>query len=307
MRVALLALAAQFAAALPAGAQGNPQPAAQNPSPMTESTRRHARVPQYEADGIRVSISGVMSQPADVFLARSKVRSPRIDILVHFHGPAFIVNRAAERSRKPIAAVTVQIGAGSVVYSLAFSDPAVFASLLEKVCADLGRQTSRTYTAGKIILSAFSAGYGAVRQILGSEAAYARVDAVLLLDAIHAGYVPERRALADGGSLEGEDYAVFLRLARDASRDGARKRFLIAHSEVFPGTFASTTEVTDRLLAELGLIRKPVLRWGPGGMQQLSVAGRNGFRVLGFAGNTAPDHVDHLHGMEYFLRDLFRK
>ena len=94
MRVALLALAAQFAAALPAGAQGNPQPAAQNPSPMTESTRRHARVPQYEADGIRVSISGVMSQPADVFLARSKVRSPRIDILVHFHGPAFIVNRA---------------------------------------------------------------------------------------------------------------------------------------------------------------------------------------------------------------------
>ena len=102
------------------------------------------------------------------------------------------------------------------------------------------------------------------------------------------------------------DYAVFLKLARDASEEGGQKSFLVTHSEVFPGTFASTTEVTDCILQDMGLQRRPVLRWGPGGMQQLSVAGRNGFRVLGFAGNSAPDHIDHMHGMERFLRELLR-
>jgi hypothetical protein len=41
-------------------------------------------------------------------------------------------------------------------------------------------------------------------------------------------------------------------------------------------------------------------------MQQLSQARRHHFEVLGFAGNTAPDHVDHLHGLFYFLNELMK-
>ena len=79
---------------------------------------------------------------------------------------------------------------------------------------------------------------------------------------------------------------------------------LITHSEVFPGTFASTTETTDWLLRQLKLRRRPVLRWGPGGMQQLSEVRRGRLAVMGFAGNSAPDHMDHLHGMATWLRTL---
>jgi hypothetical protein len=39
-------------------------------------------------------------------------------------------------------------------------------------------------------------------------------------------------------------------------------------------------------------------------MQQLSEARSGRFALLGFAGNSAPDHIDHLHGMPEFLLRL---
>jgi len=50
--------------------------------------------------------------------------------------------------------------------------------------------------------------------------------------------------------------------------------------------------------------RRPVLKWGPAGMQQLSETRQNGLRILACAGNTAPDHIDHLHGLPAFLKML---
>jgi len=49
-----------------------------------------------------------------------------------------------------------------------------------------------------------------------------------------------------------------------------------------------------------------VLKWGPGGMQQVSEVHSGRFDLLGFAGNSAPDHIDHLHGMPEFLERLNR-
>jgi hypothetical protein len=44
-----------------------------------------------------------------------------------------------------------------------------------------------------------------------------------------------------------------------------------------------------------------VLHWGPVGTQQLSEARQGKLRVAGFAGNSAPDHVDHLRALPDFL------
>jgi len=125
-----------------------------------------------------------------------------------------------------------------------------------------------------------------------------------MLDGLHASYVPEGRVLYEGGQVDSTGLAVFVKLAMDASRKHSTKQFLITHSEIFPGTYASTTEASDFILSELGLKRNAVLKWGPLGMQQLSVAGQHHFEVLGFAGNTAPDHIDHLHGLADFLKIL---
>jgi hypothetical protein len=73
---------------------------------------------------------------------------------------------------------------------------------------------------------------------------------------------------------------------------------------VFPGTFASTTETADYLLGKLGLKRRLTLEWGPARMQQLSEARQGGLRVLGYAGNSGPDHIDQLHALPEILRWL---
>jgi hypothetical protein len=42
-------------------------------------------------------------------------------------------------------------------------------------------------------------------------------------------------------------------------------------------------------------------------MQQLSETRAGRFQLLGFAGNSAPDHVDHLHAMPELLARLLER
>ena len=100
--------------------------------------------------------------------------------------------------------------------------------------------------------------------------------------------------------MEAENLEVFLRFARDAV--AGRKQMIVTHSEIFPGTFASTTETADWLIAELGLKRKAVVKWGPRQTQQLSETRAGGFLLIGYAGNSAPDHVDQLHSLPEYLK-----
>jgi len=122
----------------------------------------------------------------------------------------------------------------------------------------------------------------------GKEARYLFVPALLRL---HDHWLEKMRALETGSEF-----------ARDAV--AGRKQMMITHSEIFPGMFASTTETADYVLRELKLVRRPVLRWGPMGTQQLSEARAGKFLLLGYAGNTAPDHVDQLHALPKLLRML---
>jgi len=116
--------------------------------------------------------------------------------------------------------------------------------------------------------------------------------------------VPEGSLLAAGGTLDTTNLAAFAGFARAAMK--GEKRFVVTHSEIFPGTFASTTETADWLLRSTGLKRTPVLTWGHRGMQQLSEVRSGRFELLGFAGNTGPDHIDHLHAMPELLERTLR-
>jgi len=278
--------------------------ASQNPSPMQETTRLHERIAKREIAGITVKISGVLTKEIEIFLARKSLRAKEFDLLVHFLGADYIVEHAIKAYSGNLIGAVVNLGAGSKVFNDAFEDTARFMELVDSIKVAVHRVAGHPVRLRKLILSGFSAGYGAIRRILSTQANYDAVDEVLLLDGIHASYIPERTVLAEGGTIDSTHLALFLRLAKDAARKSSRKRFLITHSEIFPGTFVSTTEATDYLLQKLQLRRKAVLRWGPLGMQQLSEAKSGHFAVKGFAGNSAPDHIDHLHALSYFLNSL---
>ena len=278
-----------------------PTAASQNPSPMVETTRAHERLVQKDLGGTTRSFSGPAEKPVEVWIPDETKAHDAFDLVVHFHGAAWLPEQAVARRRNTVAAV-LNLGVGSGAYDRAFSDRAAFDSLIAGVTREVGAVSGRTTHVGRITLVGFSAGHGAVRAILRDPRNFARVDAVLLLDGMHTSYVPEGTVIEKGGALDTTNLVAFAAFARAAMR--GEKRFVVTHSEIFPGTFASTTETADWLLQSLGLHRTPVVRWGPRGMQQLSEVRSGRFELLGFAGNSAPDHIDQLHAMPEMLARL---
>jgi len=277
-----------------------PPPASQNPSPMVESTRAHERLAERTLDGVTRSFPGPLNKPVDVFVPERTRSRDVVDLVVHFHGAAWLPEQAVDALGDNTVAAVVNVGVGSGAYDRAFADPAAFDSLLANVTREVSAANGKPVRIGHLTLVGFSAGHGAVREILRDARHFARVDAVLLLDGMHTSYVPEGTVLEKGGTLDTTNLVAFEAFARAAMH--GEKRFLVTHSEIFPGTFASTTETADWLLHALGLHRTPVVRWGPRGMQQLSEVHSGRFELLGFAGNSAPDHIDQLHAMPEMLR-----
>ncbi len=295
--IAALALAAPAAAQTP--------PATQNPSPMVEETRAHERLVRRELRGARRLFAGPGGRPVELLVPDAARRREVVDVVIHFHGAAWLPQQAVAARDGRAAVAVVNLGAGSGIYHRTYAEPAAFDSLLAGVAAEVSAAGGRVARVGRVTLTGFSAGHGAVRAILREPRHFARVDAVLLLDGMHTSYVPEGTVLEKGGTLDARNLDAFVRFARAAVR--GEKRFVVTHSEIFPGTFASTTETADWLLRALGLRRAPVLRWGPRGMQQLGEARAGRFELLGFAGNSAPDHVDHFHAMPELLARVTRR
>jgi type IV secretory pathway VirB2 component (pilin) len=271
---------------------------------MVENSRAHERIPQRELPGIRATFNGPLDKSVHVFIPEAARRAKSVRLVLHFHGAPFIAEHAVTEAGRNYVSAVIQLGAGNGVYDVNFSAPAAFDSLVSNVRRTLAGQLARDVAIERIILSGFSAGHGAIRAILRDSVHFAEVDAVLLLDGFHTGYEPPGTVVDKGGRLNPVNLAEITRFARTAA--AGDKRLLMTHSEIFPGTFASTTETANYVLEQLQLRRRPVLEWGPLGMQQTSEARRGGFLVMGFAGNSAPDHIDHFHGMYHFLRLLER-
>ena len=302
VRLTAAAFGALFAAApFPVAAQ---QPMPQNPSPMVENTRAHERLTQRPLEGAVRTFAGPDGKPVELLVPPNVPRAAPFDLVVHFHGPAWVVHQAVADLDAGMVSAAVHLGAGSGLYDRAFSDPAAFDSLLARIAREVSAVTGAPARHGSVTLTAFSAGHGAVRAILRAPRHFETVQAILLLDGMHTSYIPERTVIAEGGVLDTTNLVAFAEFARAAMR--GEKRFVVTHSEIFPGTFASTTETADWLLSALGLRRTPVLRWGPRGMQQLGEVRAGGFELLSFAGNSAPDHVDHLHAMPELLARTLR-
>jgi hypothetical protein len=285
----------------PAAAQ---PPAPQNPAPMAAETRAHERLSPRELGGAVHSIDGPGGRAVELWIPDAVLGRATADLVVHFHGAAWLPKQAVAGLASPAVAAAVNLGAGSGVYHRTYAEPAAFDSLVARVEREISAAAGGAVRIERLTLSAFSAGHGAVRVILREPRHFARVDAVLLLDGMHTAYLPEGVGIAAGGVLETMNLVAFADFARAAAR--GEKRFLITHSEIFPGAYASTTETADWLLRALDLRRAPVLRRGPRGMQQLGETRAGGFEVLGFAGSSAPDHVDHFHAMPELLLRLMR-
>ncbi len=253
---------------------------------MVEHTRPHPRLRHRVPPGSHHELEiGTLYIPAK--------HDRKLPLMVFFHGGTWVPEVAAAQAR--MAVIAIQLGAGSGVYSQAFEDPQRLPRLIHKAESMAHRRF------GALTLAGWSAGCGAIRQLLRTPAIYSRTSAVLCIDGMHTDYVNGSPGPSES-ELGAENLAIWVKFAKDAI--GRRKRMLITHSEIFPGTFASTTETADYLLTQVGLSRHATLRKGPMGTQQISYTRAGRFQLIGYAGNSAPDHVDELHSLPQYLRML---
>src|SRR5258707_1259017 len=223
-------------------------PLPQNPSPMVEHTRVHPRLEQKAPEGRREKLAlGTLFLPA-----RLRLKSPT-PLLFFFHGPAFIPEVAATRHGK-LAVVSIHVGPGSGVFGKAFLDPTFFCALLREAETKAGVKFS------PITLAGWSAGCGAIRQIMSTPEYYDQISNTVMIDGIHSGYAAGKPGPLES-QIQPDNLQIFIKLARDAM--AGKKRVIITHSEIFPATFASTTETADYILKEVGLRRRPIVKWGP--------------------------------------------
>lgn len=207
------------------------------------------------------------------------------DVVFHFHGhePA---RKEWVRVMKHSVFVGITLGVGSGPYEKAFREPGAFEKLLRSVEEELSKRSGRLARARRIGLSAWSAGYGAVQEILRRPPWKNRVDAVVLLDGLHAGYV--------GEGLNEKQLEPFVHFARRAAQK--RALMLVSHSSIVPPGYASTTETANFLIHSLGgrPTRARSRASDPMGLELLARFDRGGFHVRGYAGAAELDHCAHL-------------
>ncbi|MFO0661684.1 MAG: hypothetical protein U0165_17905 [Polyangiaceae bacterium] len=146
------------------------------------------------------------------------------------------------------------------------------------------RTGKRTHTSN-IWRSSWSAGYGAAGQIL-RQTGGKKIDAVILLDSLHAGY-------KDGTSdVRGSQIDQFVTYAKDAA--AGRKFMYLSHSSIVPPGYASTTEVAEYIVDELGGKLKKASAKHIWGLKLIDKYDKSNLHVRGYTGDDKPDHCAHI-------------
>ena len=221
----------------------------------------------------------------------------KVDLLVHFHGHPPVVRDNAAFARLNAVIVTVNYNGLSKAYSTPFSDAELFGQLLDEVLATLRQQPefADDVQLDQLALSSFSAGYGAVREILKQPGYFDQVTAILAADSLYAS------TDEDGTPVDSQmaDYKRFAELATQQ-----KKTFLFSHSQVPTPTYESTAETGDELLAHLKLTAESSTDTGLGTLEFYRHAKQGNFELWGARGDDGPAHMEHLRYIGEFYQHL---
>jgi hypothetical protein len=195
--------------------QKQPQLASQHPSPMVDYTRPHHRV---NLDSIADSVVQINLSPqvsGTLYLPPKWQDTDSLSLLMHFHGDARVAQDAVSQQQKPWLLVHFHWGNGSGAYRRPVSELGAVVLLDSVKRAVQGVFPGQKFSG--FYLSAWSAGYGAVRSLISQEEASRQIKGILLMDGLHCSYVPEGKVLSEGGTLDSLQMQAFTRWAQRAA------------------------------------------------------------------------------------------
>ncbi len=199
----------------------------------------------------------------------------RFPLVVHFHGGE-AARRLLVRDAVDVVLVTIDAGKGSQRYANAITND-VPRRLVQAVEDKTGRAI------GKVVVSAWSAGYGAVRSMLSGAPDFAQ--AYVLLDAVHSSYDAK-------GAPEPAGLAPFVDVAKRAKLGSPI--VWLTHSSITPPGYASTTEVADAILTNVEGRRRYGGLEDLEGLELRTRYDAGSLHVLGTTGTDKSAHCAHL-------------
>ena len=221
------------------------------------------------------------------------------DVLVHFHGHTAVMKTLAQVARG-IAFVGIDLGLGSGAYSDPFIPQRATTTLLASITRALQKHTGdeRAHIR-RLALSAWSAGYGAVNEILKSDSD--SVDAVVLLDALHAAWDPAVNYTGTPDAVCPGPIGPTIEYARNAIRTD--KILVFTHSTIDPVSYPSTEITAEYLIQQFGL--KPVYAKHTAEPFGLTASvDRGNLHIWSYSGDNKRAHCSHIGHIERIVRDI---
>ncbi len=234
-------------------------------------------------------------------------KSGHIELSMHFHTADWYAKEIHARRGAKNPLLIMGGLEGSESYRKPFLEANYFQDLLSKVAAhfiDQGAPPNTRVTSVEI--SSFSAGYGAVREILKSPEYVDLIHTVVLCDSMYAGF-----AVPGGGTDRSPlpahvaSFVDFARLAVDG-----KKTFVVSFSQVQPAAYASTGDTAKYLVHEVGGELESV---APGSCPAADPGvdypllyryDKGGLHVWGYAGDDAAAHISQARAVEDFWKAL---
>lgn len=253
----------------------------------------------------RIKFKGYAHLPGGVLYVPKTFSSEdgAYDLLLHFHGNTGVVVESAERAGLNAIVAIINLGTGSGAYESAYASPGLYEALLDRIHGAVAERGLAHGRLRRVALSSWSAGYGALSSILEWRTGKDALDALLVLDGIHCGFVS-----GTDNRIKSQNLAPFVTAARNAADN--KLLFSITHSDVEPITYASSSVTAEFLLDAVGGHRNPAvgvpehvaLRAAIGAvskklekrMEPESEGLVGSFHVRGYRGNTAEHHMAHL-------------
>jgi hypothetical protein len=228
-----------------------------------------------------------------LFLPTSMQRTKDVSLTIHFHSAIWhAIQEHLDRGLNgPL--IAFYPGEGSSIYGASFADKERLGRWMKRVLVELrARGFPSDVKIASLDISSFSAGYGAVRELVKDPGAFRLMRRVVLGDSMYGSLVSdstERMPVA-------EHIDVWVPLAKAAMR--GEKTFAVTFSQVPTPTYASSSECAAALVEAVGGKLKAV---EPGTLaatldSEFPLRSRfdsGSFHVWGYGGEDGQAHMTH--------------
>ncbi|MBL8048058.1 MAG: hypothetical protein JNJ45_05195 [Chthonomonas sp.] len=197
--------------------------------------------PPTEITGGKVTELNVGDLKATLFVPDG-YRAPRKpEVWIHFHSAPWFVVSEYQRAKWRTPVVICNFGQGSTVYGKPFTEIGSFRAWREQIDAALGKPTQQWG------ITSFSAGFGAVRNLIQDPALASQLKTVILADSLYGSLDPavttERKPLPAHLSIW--DPIVQPAIA-------GKMTVIMTTTQITPETYAGTWEVARGLVEKSG-------------------------------------------------------